>query len=337
MLMQNYLCYYPTTIAVVDDSRSFLAMLSKMVPRQQLCRMYSNPHIALQRINSVSKYGRQLEDILKNLPIDDIDGLETKSKVNVLIDIDFQRLYQEIYDAKRFSRISVVLVDYSMPGMNGIEFCRNLKDKTIKKIMITSLADYRLAVQAFNEKVIDSFILKNTPNLFAEINSSIKAAQNDYFKDIYGIGGILGFVFRSQLPFDDCDYREFLTLISKKIDFVEYYVLDKAGSILFLNEQAKPTWLIVKTNDDLKELYTIARDNNASKSILGALRNKQAAPILMSKEDHAISVSNWTMHPLEAVPSKEGYFYSLITKEIIGSLDHKKIVSFRKYISKKVK
>lgn len=333
MMIPNYLCYYPTTVAIVDDSKAFLAMVDKMLSRKQLRQIYSHPKLALQQINATVKYGRQLENILKNLSIDEINELETKSKTNTLIDIDFKQLYQEAYNIKRFSQISVVLIDYSMPKMSGIEFCRNLKDKTIKKIMITALADYRLAIQAFNEKVIDGFILKNTPNLFAEINLSIAAAQNSYFKNIYGVDGILGFIFRNQLPFDDRNYQEFLALISKKINFVEYYVLDKAGSTLFLSESAKPTWLIIKTDDDLKELYTIAKDNNATQDILMALRNKRAAPVLISDEDYRISAADWKMYPLKAIPSKEGYFYSLITKKAMG-LSLKKVVSFKQYMAK---
>jgi len=329
--MMNQLCYYPTTVAIIDDSESFLAMIDKKMGKNQPRRLYSNPSLALQEINAAAKSGRQLENVLKNVPVEKVEEMDVKLNADVIIDIDFNKLCLEAYNAERFGQVSTVLVDYSMPDMDGIEFCRNLKDKMIEKIMITAVADYKLAAQAFNEKIIDGFILKDAPHLFEDINSSITVAQDNYFKNIYGVDGILGCLFRNQLPCDNRNYSKFLESISAQINFIEYYTLDKAGSILFLNEAAEQTYLMVKSNNDLDDLYAIAKDNGASKAILGALRDKKAAPVLISENDYAASVNDWKMYPLQVIPSKEGYFYSLISGNSIDMLDLKRTVSFQQY------
>jgi len=330
-MMMNQLCYYPTTVAIIDDSESFLAMIDKKLSKNQSRRLYSNPILALQEINAASESGRQLENVLKNVPVEEVEEMDVKLNADAVIDIDFNKSCLEAYNSERFAHISTVLVDYSMPEMDGIEFCRQIKDKMIEKVMITAIADYKLAVQAFNEKIIDGFILKNAPHLFEDINSSIVVAQNTHFKNIYGIDGILGCLFRNQLPCDNENYCKFLETLSAQINFIEYYTLDKVGSIIFLDEAAEQTYLMVKSNNDLNDLYAIAKDNGASKDILIALRDKKAAPVLVSENDYAASVHDWKMYPLQAIPSKTDYFYSLISGDDAGILSRGKVTSFQEY------
>ncbi|SRR3989339_10428 len=324
----NCLCYFPTTVAVIDDSQSFLAMINKRLDKKQPRLLFNNPKVALKKVNSLKKSNADLEYVLKNLSLDEIHELETQPHSNTLVDVNLKWLHQKIYDPERFNCIPVMLVDYSMPDMNGIELCQQIKDKTIKKILVTSMSDYRLAVRAFNDGVIDKFILKGASNLFDQINASILEAQLDYFRKLYGMDGILGFIFRNRLPFDQSDYREAFHSICKHIDFIEYYILDEWGSTLFLNEQGKSTWLMIQTEENLREFYSVAQDNHAKKNILTALKNKKSAPMLIAEEDYDIDVNNWHLYPLKTLLPNKKYFYSVITDKTVGHLDWKKIKSF---------
>lgn len=328
------LCYYPTNVAIIDDSKSFLAMVNKELDPKQPRRLYADPITALREINAAEQSGEQLKHILKNLSGDTLDELKPDYETNALVHVDLKNLYNEVYNAQRFDRISVVLVDYKMAEMNGVEFFRNLKDKAITRIMITAISDYKLAVQAFNEGLIDKFILKDTPNLFREINKSIAKAEKDYFKHIYGIDGIIGFIFRGQLQFGTREYYHLIEQISNTINPVEYYLLDKSGSVLFLNEQAEPTWLIVRTAKELEELTAIAKDHQAPANILAALRNAQEMPILLCEDDYRLTIKDWRMYPIKALSPQVGY-YALIINQKFSALDQDKITSFKKYHTKR--
>lgn len=59
-------------------------------------------------------------------------------------------------------RMDLVVADYRMPAMNGIEFLRRAEQKRpgMPRILITAYGDLRLAVEAINEADIDRFYTK---------------------------------------------------------------------------------------------------------------------------------------------------------------------------------
>ncbi len=83
-------------------------------------------------------------------------------------------------------KISVAIVDYAMPEINGIEVCRRIADINpfVKKIMLTGEADLATAVAALNQEEIDYFIPKSTPDLMNEINRVLSDVEDRYFAEI---------------------------------------------------------------------------------------------------------------------------------------------------------
>ncbi len=80
-----------------------------------------------------------------------------------IIDLDIPAIHREIYNSKRFLENTVLVIDYAMPVMHGMEVCKELSHLPIKKLMLTGEADDKLAVQAFNQKLINKFIRKGGP------------------------------------------------------------------------------------------------------------------------------------------------------------------------------
>jgi DNA-binding NtrC family response regulator len=58
--------------------------------------------------------------------------------------------------------VSLVISDYNMPGMNGLDFLKTVKQlyPHILAIMLTGQAEIRIAVQAINEAGVYKFIQK---------------------------------------------------------------------------------------------------------------------------------------------------------------------------------
>jgi len=58
--------------------------------------------------------------------------------------------------------VSLVISDYNMPGMNGLDFLKTIKElyPHILSIMLTGQAEIQIAVQAINEAGVYKFIQK---------------------------------------------------------------------------------------------------------------------------------------------------------------------------------
>jgi putative nucleotidyltransferase with HDIG domain len=81
--------------------------------------------------------------------------------------------------------VAVVVTDYMMPGMNGIELLTLIRQRWPKvvSIMITACSDVRLAAEAVNQRLIRAFITKpwDLSELREQIMDAIRAnqAKND--------------------------------------------------------------------------------------------------------------------------------------------------------------
>src|SRR6185312_11124527 len=92
-------------------------------------------------------------------------------------------IHKLVYNNKRFNKVSVLVIDQEMPGMKGLDLCSRLFGSGIKIIMLTGEASNELAINAFNNKLIDKFISKKDPNFSDLLNQAISEMQDKYFEE----------------------------------------------------------------------------------------------------------------------------------------------------------
>ena len=97
-------------------------------------------------------------------------------------DCDLFSSYEKIYDDNRFAGISTVVLDYNM-STDGLELSKQIRRNCsyIKIIMLTGEADENLAIEAFNEGLIDKFIRKSSTTFFNEIKRYICKFNIEFF------------------------------------------------------------------------------------------------------------------------------------------------------------
>lgn len=326
-------CYYPTRVLLVDDNKVFLKTMNTYLSSHQGVIQF------LKSVEAAEFLKEQLERQLQaNKWISHFNELELEDdsvEAHTTTDVGTFNIHKEIYNPNRFDDISVVVVDYAMPDINGIEFCRQFKDSPVKKILITGNATLETAIDAFNEGIIDKFLVKESGDAFLEkLNEEVIAMQKAYFRDISATV-MDQFAAVKGSPFRDVKFCEQYEELLQGVKLKEYYMIDHSGSLLILDEKANPSWLLIKTDKELHNDYLCAEDGeDCPKNVLASLEKKSHIMYFFSSQDYDIPTARWTeyMHKAEMLKGDKGnYYYTYIESPSVYEQSLDAVVSFNDY------
>jgi CheY-like chemotaxis protein len=303
--------YFPTTAVFVDDSANFLANLSLQLDSNLAYRLFYSPLDALARINAAKSHAGLTRKYFSTYA-----GAESSSGSNRVIDLDVSKIHREVYNEDRFNEISVVVVDYAMPEMDGLEFCRNLKHPAVKKILLTGRADEKLAVSAFNAGLIDRFILKSDPMALPSLSQAITDLQHDYFYELETIIADALTVGAESL-LHDALLAEFFGAICRERRVIESYFCSNPDGFLMLDARGAGTLLLIYTEKDLQAQYEMAFDQAAPQALLDQLKSGKYVPYFwQSGGYYDANCSNWAdfIYPASELRGQQWYYCALVEK-----------------------
>lgn len=328
---QPVLCvYYPTTAIFIDDSDTFLENVIFQLDPNIPYKAYQEPMKALEYILEKKSLDirASLKFICNNHP-NDVPESGTYS-----VNYQFSTLYEEIYNPNRFQDLSVAVIDYAMPRINGIELCQALKDTPIKKILLTGEADHDVAINAFNDGIIDKFIRKDKQAAGQMVNKAIFELQKLYFQE-------RTIVMTSALNTEkscflqDPLYHSLFNNVLNKTSACDSYLLESSGSFLFMGPDKIPTWLLVKSREDLQEYLLVAQEYDASPQVIKSLAQGTKVPYFKDFADYSDAMDgNWEKYLHLAFDWQESgkYFYAIVKELPYFGLKNHKITSLHDYL-----
>ncbi|HKB61034.1 MAG TPA: hypothetical protein VKC56_13435 [Gallionellaceae bacterium] len=273
--MQNNLPVYqhPALTVLVDDSQSFLSSLSFQLAPQFGCKTFGDGEAALHWLREAEK--KRADSDLATIRVNyDEDG-DLLERRNVSLYLD--RIYRTVMDRQRFDTPAVLVVDYAMPGMNGVELCALCQDMPIKKILLTGQADEKIAINAFNRKLIDCFISKSDPGAIDFLRAEIPRLQRAFFDErTHTLKDLLARHIYSYLY--DPAVGELTEELRKRYRFVEHYLFPNPPGILFFDERGRATLMVIETAEGLTAHYEIALDQGAPQELLSGLKEFRLVP-----------------------------------------------------------
>jgi CheY-like chemotaxis protein len=324
------ICHYPTTAILVDDNKDFLIQLQIcLLEREHIaCQFYTNPKKVLTFLNETALQENFLKRCANEVEDRDID--------HILIDINVRKIHQEIYNPDRFKEVSAMVVDYAMPAMNGLDLCRQIKNHSIRKAILTGEASKDIAIQAFNEGSIDKFLMKNQTELMLALVDCVRQLQNKYFYQLTDsvLQQLAPDATLKTLLSDPVFVKFFINLYKEK-NCTEHYLLDEHGSFLLLDKNGTPTWLIIKSEHGLHDLYLQAEIEKAPQEVQSALKDKTKVPYFHTEADLKTPPTQWQkyLHPATALKGDQTYFYAVLTGPNAYHINHEKISSYEKYFA----
>lgn len=318
--------YHPIRVIFLDDSRAFLDALDLEFDTELNMLTLTNPDTALQIIEMHSENISQSVFKLMN----DVDADTTTNRV---IGYEVGNILSVIYNKIRFDHAAILVVDYEMPEINGLEFCQKLKDRKIFRIMLTAEADKDTAINAFNSGLIDKFILKTHKDLYSEITLAVQELTERYFKDasnsIINGQSSIGALFSNE------SYHQLFAKVVSEVQPVEYYLVDNSGSFVFFDIDANPTWLIVRHNKEIDEQLDLLQGYDLPLEVIEFVAKKEKILFLLSEREYKKPIAEWINHMFDSKKLDNNYYYSIVRGQLTDSIDWGRVVSYSAYKDEK--
>ncbi|ADZ92935.1 response regulator transcription factor [Marinomonas mediterranea] len=325
--------YHPTTAVFLDDHRAFLNSVPLALEDDIAYQAFSTPHNALEYINNHTCHDSLIQ---KNDFI--TDGSKAHHYTLNAAIIESKARFNE-----RFAEPSVLITDYALSGydLNGLEVCESIKHPNVKKVLLTGVADEQIAIEALNNKVIDYYIKKSSPDVFKLVNQLIHQYQQDYIRETTQV--IHESLKLSKPLIEDPAIIEYFYSILKQHHTFEYQVLieSTASSLdfLLLDESAQVKRLLVLDPDDLAVHVEVAQDAHADDELLDELRSGNKIPFFPTADGfyHPDIKKEWEnyLHPcVEIVGEKATYLAAFIANpdDRFTSIPAAEITSFHDYL-----
>lgn len=296
--------YHPGTVILVDDQSTYLRSMITAVDYAADCLGFHDPQEALKFLQDkafeplVLGNGMQGDNVIK------------PAHLEAYLDND-----------QRFKVVTTVVVDYNMPSMTGLDFCRELKSPHIRKIMLTGDANSDLAVQAFNEGIIDKFFKKSSEQAVRDLNEAVLNAQFNYY--IEQTETFIKTVQKKYLP----SFLQNQALIKLLLDFIknnkccEFYFLNYEGDILLVDRAGSLQLLMVRGEAEMQNVAQIVEQTYLDepienlKNMVADFKNKKliAAPTSSAQKNANLAAWQKRVLPVKILTSSEGnVYYSLI-------------------------
>ncbi len=299
------ICYFPTTAVLIDDDKRFLQSLGLSLDSSIAYSMFDDANSAL---NTLSNNYQRYPFIQRC-----INRMEEEQIHHRSLDVDIPALHEQLFNPERFQEVSVIVVDYAMPGMNGLELCKRLQDTTFKKILLTGQADESIAIQAFNDGIIDKFIRKNVPDIGAEVSNAIKELQFIYFQQA---SSIISNTMTIELDscIDDPAFKQVFKQICERHHVAEYYLLDSSGSFLLVDNEGQMHTLLTRTEEDMETYIDIAQHENAPAEVLTPLKERQKIPYFQNADEVKTEAKQWGkyLHTASTIKGRNNYYYAVM-------------------------
>ncbi len=306
------LFFYPAQIVFIDDNPDFLASLDMVFSNEYNLKLFDDAVEALNYINAPKPKGQQ--GLKKATP--ELSGDSDKWVKQVLNHSHLKRR-----DNERDMEISVVVADFSMPTLNGIEFCKKITNPAIKKILLTGHATPSDAVNAFNENIIHYYIKKSDENMLEQLTNAMNRLQNAYFQDL--TSHIKNEAVDVNTPFfADAELAEFFQSVCSDLDVKEYFYLSNPSRFTLQSRNGNESLCLIYTEEDIAEHLKILEEEDAPTDLIQRIASHEFIPLFSSEDgfyepesfNHSVQV-----YPAIKVSGTTNYYCAVISQRDIAT------------------
>lgn len=299
---------YPTCVVLVDDDKLLLEAMSDFLENNYTTISFFEPKQAVDFFQASSFRTSSLKFIRECADSDKYDVLG-----HLPLDLDFSMLNKMHNCLERTTEVSVMVIDYNMPGLNGFELCRQLKSLPIKKILLTGEAGDQLATAAFNEGIIDCFIRKDSQFFLQEMLHYLNALTQQYLVD--KTSKLLSYLeINYPLPVSDPVFARFFKEWCIDHDIQEHYIIDQNANFLLIDKKGKKYFYIIHTERTLNNFTSLYQDFEVS-NLIADVKSRKIIPYFgENKEGWQLEYSEWPkyFYKSNCFQGREKYYWIVL-------------------------
>ncbi|MFY8104184.1 MAG: response regulator [Ramlibacter sp.] len=240
------LFHRPGSVVFLDDDPAYLEILAMVLPSQWPLRMFLRPAQCIYHLHREPRSWEQDRWTHQTM-------VDLWRQGKPLIP---QILRYWARTPERYALTHVCVVDFSMPGMDGLQALSELTEWPGARILLTGQADERVAVGAFNRGLIDRYIPKQDPDVAALLTEAIETLRDRPHQQHSAI-------WRSTLRPDQldllgsADVQQALGRFAAR-QWVEHIVIGQPFGVLGVNAQSEVSWLQLETREGLSAAAELA-------------------------------------------------------------------------------
>jgi len=250
----------PGSVVFLDDDPDYLEMLALVLPRHWHVKLFLRPADCINYLQQEPPFWEA--DTWNQQQLID-HWREGKPLIPQIL--GYWSKYTERYALTR-----VCVVDYSMPGMDGLQALSELADWPGSRVLLTGQADEEVAVRAFNRGLIDQFIAKQTPDISRRLVDAVEhllATPNARHAQIWRATLTPAQSAFLRIPSVS---KELTSFASKR--WVEHMVIGDPFGVLGMDAAGHVSWLQLETTEGLKVLAELAELEGLTPARLADIR-----------------------------------------------------------------
>jgi CheY-like chemotaxis protein len=326
--------FHPTRVVFVDDDPGFLRYFPESLGAHIPISRYAS---ARQLLSDLAQ-GRLETSIQLDCWSSDTDRF-TDPDYEHMLSLDKTVLMNRVFARHRFDPVSVMVVDYDMPEMDGLALCRRLAHLPCRKILLTGQASEAQAVAAFNEGLIDYFLPKGASDRKTLLRERVQRYQRAFIADATEL---VRQALRTEtlMTWDDPEFCALFAHLREVHGVVEYYAIsDPAEGFLLVNAAGEGRLLLTYNGCALDSQLMSARLLGAPRDVVSALELRRAATFFCDeRSDMVLDAPAWRLACVPVLPFPTGTdrYYALIDTCNPFDVSPRTVVGLRRYLEELV-
>jgi CheY-like chemotaxis protein len=238
--------WYTAAVLLVDDDEGYLDALASLLSAERKVYTATSHREALALLDRSKALSRNF--IRRSTD-------QSTAPHEHMVTIDASRVTSLAQEPRRYEEIALVVADYSMPDGDGLSLCRSMLEFPCRRILLTGAADERLAVDAFNERLIHHFMRK-ADRLTEQLQHAVAVQQHAYFRELTrplaeGLRQRLG-AFEHEPPVAAAVLELFAAAGA-----TEYYLCTEPGGYLVRTSPGEWRFLLVQSGEERESTLEI--------------------------------------------------------------------------------